>query len=89
MIIFYILGLISAFLFGMGFECHRWCQELKKKRDEQKKIFYKANIKNRNLVYEYIFKEKARYQEQLIDNGVDKGWFNIVELEEIDEEKFQ
>jgi len=87
MIIFYIFGLISAFLFGMGFECYLWRQEFKKKRDERKKIFYKANIKNGNLIWEYTFKEKSRYHEQVIDNGVDKGWFNVVELEEIDEEK--
>lgn len=87
MIVSYVFSLIAAFFFGASAECYLWRQELKKKRNERKKILYKANIKNGNLVYEYTFKEKSRYKEQIIDNGVDKGWFNIVELEEIDEEK--
>ena len=89
MIAFYILSLVAAFFFGAEFECYLWRRELKRKHDEQKKIFYKANIKNGNLIWEYTFKEKSRYKEQVIDNGVDKGWFDIVELEEIDEEKYR
>lgn len=86
-VVFYVLSLIFALFFGASMECYLWRRELKRKRLERKKILYKANIKNGSLIWEYTFKEKTRYREHVIDNGVDKGWFNVVELEEIDEEK--